>query len=85
MGSFDVVMVPPSFNDDLCFTQGIEDFAVQQFNPHSPVEAFAVPVLPGLSRLNVGGLCSDSSDPVSERLSDKLWTVVRPDVGGNTA
>ena len=45
--SFGVVMVPPSFNDDLGFTQGIEDFAVQQFIPHSPVEAFAVPVLPG--------------------------------------
>ena len=28
MWSFDVVMVPPSFNDDLGFTQVIEDFAV---------------------------------------------------------
>ena len=51
--SFGVVMVP-SFNDDLGFTQGIEDFAVQQFIPHSPIEAFAVPFLPEWSGFDVG-------------------------------
>jgi len=49
VGRFCVVMVPPSFNDDLGFTQGIGRFPpIQQFIPLiRPVEAFAVPVLPG--------------------------------------
>ena len=47
MWPFGVVMVPPSFNDDLGFAKRVEDFAVQQLVAHSPVETFAVPVLPG--------------------------------------
>ena len=50
-------MVPPSFDNNLGFPQQIEDFAVQQFVAHSPVEAFTVFVLPGRSRLDVDDLC----------------------------
>mgnify|MGYP006906379507 CR=1 FL=1 len=52
-----VVVVPPSFDNNLGFPQQIEDFAVQQFIAHSPVEAFTVFVLPGRSRLDVDDLC----------------------------
>ena len=41
MGSFGVVMVPPSFGNYLGFPQRVENFAVQQLVAHSPVEAFA--------------------------------------------
>ena len=40
MGSFGVVVVPPSFDDDLSFTQRVEDFAVEQFVSHPSIEAF---------------------------------------------
>lgn len=43
---FGIVVVPPSFDDNLSFTHRVEDFAVEQFIPHSPVEAFATTVLP---------------------------------------
>jgi hypothetical protein len=46
MGSFGVVVVPPSFDNNLGFPQRVEDFAVQQLVAHSPIEAFAISVLP---------------------------------------
>jgi len=30
VGSLGIVMLPPLFDDDLCFFKGVEDFAVQQ-------------------------------------------------------
>ena len=42
MGSFGVVVVPPSFDDDLGFTQRVKDLAVQQLVAHPAVEAFAI-------------------------------------------
>ena len=80
MGSFGVVMVPPSFDNNLGFPQRVEYLAVEQFISHSPVEAFAVSVLPGRSRLDIGGLCPSCFDPVPDGRSDKLRAVVRPDV-----
>jgi len=46
----------------------------------SPVEAFAVSVLPGRSRLDIDGLCPSCFDPVPDGRSDNLRAVVRPDV-----
>jgi hypothetical protein len=38
----------PSLNDDLSFSEGVEDFSIEQFIPEFAVEGFAVSVLPGL-------------------------------------
>jgi len=65
MGSFGVVMFPPAFDDDLGFSQGVEDFAVQQFIPHSPVEAFTVSVFPRRAWLDVCGFGANGSNPGS--------------------
>ena len=37
MGSFGVVVVPPSFDNNSGFPQLVEDFAVQQFVPIRPL------------------------------------------------
>ena len=50
MWPFGVVVVPPSFDNDLGLAERVEDFTVQQFIPHFPVEAFAVSVLPRTAR-----------------------------------
>jgi len=50
--SFGVVVVPSSFDDELGLLQGLDDFSVQNFIPHSPVEDFTVSVLPRGSRLD---------------------------------
>ena len=46
--SLGVVVPPPFFDDDLCFSQTVENLAVQQLVAHPAVEAFAVPILPRL-------------------------------------
>ena len=61
MGSFGVVMVPPSFDNNLGFPQRVEYLAVEQFISHSPVEAFAVSVLPGV--LIESAITTDGVDP----------------------
>jgi len=76
MWSFGVAMVPPSFNDDLSFSQRVKDFAVQQFISHPPVETFAIPVLPRRPRLDVRCLRSNSFDPAFDSLSDELGAVI---------
>ena len=47
MGSLSVVVIPPSFDNNLGFPQRVEDFAIQQLFAHSPIEALAISVLPG--------------------------------------
>ena len=85
MWSFGIVVVPPSFDYDLGLPERVEDFTVQQFIPHSPVEALAVSIFPRRARLDVGCLCSNRLDPISDGLGDELWAVVRPDVGRHAA
>ena len=46
----------PLFNEDLCFTQAVEDFAIQELVAEPGIEAFAVPVLPGAAWFDVSGL-----------------------------
>ena len=44
--SLGVVMLPPLFDDDLCFFSGVKDFTVQKLIAQSGVKAFAVAVFP---------------------------------------
>lgn len=46
VGSLGVVMLPPLFDDDLCFFKGVKDFTVQQLVAQSGIEAFTISVLP---------------------------------------
>lgn len=44
--AFCVLVFSPLFNEDLGFTQAVEDFAVHELVAEPGVEAFVVPVLP---------------------------------------
>ena len=85
MWALRVVMPPPLLNDDPGFFQAVEDFSVQELIAEPGIEALAVSVLPGRPGFDVGGLGTDSLDPLPDRIRDKLWPVVRSDVGRNTA
>src|SRR5215475_6237676 len=80
-----IVMAPPAFDDDLSFSQGIEDLAVEQLIAKAGVEALDVAVLPRTAPLDIGGLGADSGDPSLDSLGDELRSVVGPDVTGNAA
>ena len=42
-----VVVAAPFLDQDLGFTQGVEDLAVEEFIAKPGVEALAIPILPG--------------------------------------
>jgi hypothetical protein len=42
-----VVMTAPALDDDLDFTERIEDLAVEELTPKAGVEAFDIAILPG--------------------------------------
>jgi hypothetical protein len=69
-------MLPPDFDHDLGLLQCVEDLAVQQLVAQLSVEAFAIAILPRTSRLDVGGLGSDSSDPFPKCNGDELRAIV---------
>ena len=75
MRALGVVVSTPTLDDDLCLGEAVEDFAVEQFVTELRVEAFAVAVLPGAARLDVGGSRSDGGDPFSHSLGDELRAV----------
>ena len=54
-----VVVIPPSLDEDLGFTQRHEDLTAQQLVTQLAIKALDVPVLPGTSRLDVQSLHAD--------------------------
>lgn len=63
MGSLGIVMMSPSFDQHLGFTERGEDLGVQQLVPEFTVKAFVVAVFPGAPRRNVEGLDPNLGQP----------------------
>src|SRR5437879_2482754 len=80
-----IVMAPPAFDDDLSFSEGVEDLAIEQLIAKAGVEALDVAVLPRTAPLDIGSLGADSGDPSLDSLGDELRSVVGPDGTGNAA
>ena len=76
-------MTPPRFDDDFGFPQTVEDLAVEQFIAQAGVEALDITVLPGTTRRDLGCLCTDCSDPILDRLGNKLRAIVGTDIARN--
>ena len=58
-----IVMAPPAFDDDLSFSEGVEDLAIEQLIAKAGVKALDVAVLPRAAPLDVSGLGTDSRNP----------------------
>jgi hypothetical protein len=80
-----IEVAPPTFNDDLGFPQGVEDFTIEQFIAQPRVEALDAAVLPRAARRDVGRLRADRRDSLLHSLGHELWSVVGTDVTRNTA
>ena len=80
-----IVMAPPAFDDDLSFSEGVEDLAIEQLIAKTGVEALDIAVLPRTARFDIGSLGADSGDPFLHGLGDELRSVVGPDMTGNAA
>jgi len=81
MWSFGVVVFPPFLDDDVRFSERVEDFTVKQLVSHPSVKAFTISVLPRRPWLDLGCLCTDHHDPVPDRLCNKLRAIVRSSEG----
>jgi hypothetical protein len=79
VGSLGVVVLSPSFDDDLRLSQRVEDLPVQQLVPEPRVEALSISVLPGASRLDEGCLRPHRLDPGANVLGDELGAVIASD------
>ena len=77
-----VVVIPPPIDQDLGFTQRIEDLAIKQLVSEFTVEALDESILPRVPRLDIQRGHTHMAQPVSDRLGRKLSTVVRSDVLG---
>jgi hypothetical protein len=74
VGSDCVVVVPPSFDQDLGFAQRVEDFAIKQFVSEPGIEALTIAVLPRGSWGDERGFRTDSPNPNPPlRNHDKLF------------
>src|SRR5438034_236915 len=80
-----VVVLPPVFDHSLGLLQCVKDFTVEQFIAQLAIEAFAIAILPRASWLDVSGLGSDGSNPLSKSDGDKLRAVIGTNVCGNAA
>jgi hypothetical protein len=78
-----IVMAPPAFDDDLSFSEGVEDLAIEQLIAKAGVEALDVAVLPRTASLDVSGLGAASCNPFLHGLGDELRSVVGADVTGD--
>ena len=78
MWALGVVVAPPALDDDLRFSEAVEDLPVEQLVSEFGVEALAVAVLPRTARLDVSGSRPHGGDPLPHRLGDELRAVVGP-------
>ena len=84
MWALRVVVPSPLLNDDPGFIEAVEDLSVQELIAEPGIEALTISVLPRWPRFDVGGLGTDSLDPLHDRIRDELRSVIRSDVGRNT-
>lgn len=71
-----VVVNPPSFDDDLGFSQCVEELSVEQLIAHLPVKRFAVAILPGGPWLDVERRHLQRGQPVSELARDEFRPII---------
>ena len=80
-----IVVTPPGFDHDPGLLQTVEDLTVEELVAQLAVEAFAIAIFPGASGFDVGGPGANSGNPVSQRNSNELRTVVGADMGRDAA
>ena len=76
MRSDRIVMLAPSFDDDLRLLKRVEDFAIEELIAQLGVEALAIAILPRAAGHDVSGPGANGSNPVPDGLGDELRAIV---------
>ena len=74
----DVVVPPPSVDQDLRFHQCVEDLPVEQLITQRAIEGFAVSVFPWRTWRDVERLHTGLPEPLPHRPGDEFGTIIRP-------
>jgi hypothetical protein len=77
VGSDCLVVVPPSFDQNLGFAQCVEDFAIEQFVSEPGIEGFTIAVFSRRSLGDKRGFRTDGPNPSPHILGDKFDAIVR--------
>jgi hypothetical protein len=80
-----IVVVLPDTDHDLCLLQTVEDFALEALVPELAVEAFAIAILPGTARLDIGCSGAEPGQLFAEGLGDHLRAVVAANMFGDAS
>jgi hypothetical protein len=75
-----VVALAPLLDHNLGLNQGVENFAVQQRIAQFAIEGFYIAILLRIARLDIGGLCADGGNPLSQCRRDEFRFIVRAEV-----
>lgn len=85
MWSDGVVVPAPTLDDDLGFSRGVEDLAVELFVAQAGIEALHIAVLPRTARFDIRRLGAHSGDSFLKRLGHELGAIIGSDVARNTS
>src|SRR6266566_8889520 len=65
--------------------QRVEDLVIEQLVAQPGIKTLDEPVLPWTARRDVGGVCSDGTDPLLHRLGNELRAIIGTHMPGNAA
>ena len=80
-----VIVSAPALDDDLSFSQRVEDLAVEQLVSQASIEAFNVAILPRAAGLDVSRFGADSGDPFLDCLRHELRAIIGSDMARDAA
>src|SRR2546421_12690290 len=76
MRSFLIILLSKAFCENARLPDIGKEHPGEKLVAKSSVKTLSEPVLPGMPRLDISGLCLLGSQPAFERLSDEFWAVV---------
>jgi hypothetical protein len=76
VGSDCVVVLPPSFNQNLGFAKCVDNYAIEQFVSEPGIEAFPISVFPRRSCGDERGFRTDGPNPSPHIFGDNLGVIV---------
>jgi hypothetical protein len=85
MRTHGVVVPSPGLDHNLGLVERVEDLPVEQLVTQFSVEGFAIAILSGTARLDIGGLGSNGRNPFPKCRCHELGAVIGTDVRWNPA
>ena len=80
-----IVVSDPSLRQHLRFKHGVEKFSIEEFSPHTSVEAFDITVFPWAARLDIGCNGTCVSQPFANPVGGEFTAIIASHILRNPA